>query len=63
MKGATVSAKYAFGKTVAAMGFDQPMERVTQELAREGFGVRTEIAVAVTLKKSRFLCKSAPMTF
>jgi uncharacterized protein (DUF302 family) len=45
-----VSAKYAFGKTVT-MGFDQTLERVTQELAKEGFGVLTEIDVAATLKK------------
>ena len=45
-----MSAKYVFGKTVA-IGFDQALERVTQELAKEGFGVLTEIDVAATLKK------------
>lgn len=45
-----MSAKYVFGKTVA-IGFDQAVERVTQELAKEGFGVLTEIDVAATLKK------------
>ena len=45
-----MSAKYVFGKTVV-IGFDQAVERVTQELAKEGFGVLTEIDVAATLKK------------
>ncbi len=45
-----MTAKYVFGKTVA-MGFDQAIERVMQELAKEGFGVLTEIDVAATLKK------------
>ncbi|HLB15945.1 MAG TPA: DUF302 domain-containing protein [Burkholderiales bacterium] len=43
-------SKYAFGKPVA-MRFDQALERVTAELAKEGFGVLTEIDVAATLKK------------
>ena len=43
-------SKYAFGKTVA-MEHEQAVERVTQELAKEGFGVLTEIDVAATLKK------------
>ena len=42
--------RYAFGKTVA-MSQDQAIERVSQELAKEGFGVLTEIDVAATLKK------------
>jgi len=41
---------YAFGKTVS-MSHQQAVERVTQELAKEGFGVLTEIDVAATLKK------------
>ncbi|MBI3530784.1 MAG: DUF302 domain-containing protein [Betaproteobacteria bacterium] len=45
-----MSAKYTFGKTVK-MGFDQALERVTRELAKEGFGVLTKIDVAATLKK------------
>lgn len=43
-------AGYAFGKTVR-LGFAQAVERVTQELAKEGFGVLTEIDVAATMKK------------
>ena len=45
-----MSGKYTFGKTVA-MGFEQALERVTQELDKEGFGVLPEIDVAATLKK------------
>ena len=43
-------AKYAFGKKVN-MGFEQAVAAVTQALAKEGFGVLTEIDVAATLKK------------
>lgn len=42
--------KYAFGKTVN-LGYEQAVEAVTQALAKEGFGVLTEIDVAATLKK------------
>jgi uncharacterized protein (DUF302 family) len=45
-----MSDKYSFGKTVE-MGFDQTIERVTQALAKEGFGVLSDIDVAGTLKK------------
>jgi uncharacterized protein (DUF302 family) len=45
-----MTSKYAFGKPVA-MRFEQALERVTAELAKEGFGVLTEIDVAATLKK------------
>jgi uncharacterized protein (DUF302 family) len=45
-----MTSKYVFGKPVA-MRFDQALERVTAELAKEGFGVLTEIDVAATLKK------------
>ncbi len=38
-----------FGRTVA-MSFDQAVERVTEALRKEGFGVLTEIDVAATLK-------------
>lgn len=42
--------KYGFGKTVN-LAFDAALERVTQELQKEGFGVLTEIDVQATLKK------------
>ena len=41
---------YVFGKTVR-MSQQQAIERVTQELSKEGFGILTEIDVAATLKK------------
>jgi uncharacterized protein (DUF302 family) len=42
--------KYAFGKALK-MGHEQAIAAVTQALAKEGFGVLTEIDVAATLKK------------
>jgi uncharacterized protein (DUF302 family) len=43
-------SKYAFGKTVNT-SYEKAIEAVTQALAKEGFGVLTEIDVAATLKK------------
>ena len=45
-----MSVKYAFGKTVQ-MSYDEAIGRATEALAKEGFGVLTEIDVAATLKK------------
>jgi len=42
--------KYGFGKTVA-FSFEAAIEKVTQELQKEGFGILTEIDVAATMKK------------
>jgi uncharacterized protein (DUF302 family) len=41
---------YAFGKTVKT-SFEETIARATEALAKEGFGVLTEIDVAATLKK------------
>ncbi len=45
-----MNLQYGFGKTIAS-SFDEVIEKVTQELQREGFGVLTDIDVAATLKK------------
>lgn len=42
--------KYGFGKTVS-YSFEEALEKVTQALQKEGFGVLTEIDVAATMKK------------
>ena len=41
---------YYFGKTLN-IPFDEAVERVTQELKKEGFGILTDIDVKATLKK------------
>ena len=41
---------YAFGKTVKT-SYEDTIARATEALAKEGFGVLTEIDVAATLKK------------
>jgi uncharacterized protein (DUF302 family) len=43
-------SQYTFGKALG-LGFDQALQAVTAALAKEGFGVLTEIDVAATLKK------------
>ena len=42
-------SNFGFGKTVE-LNFDAAMQRVTEELAKEGFGILTEIDVQATLK-------------
>jgi len=42
--------KYYFNKTVD-LSFDDAIERITEKLKEEGFGVLTEIDVQATLKK------------
>ena len=43
-------SNFGFGKKVE-FGFDQAIERVTAELAKEGFGILSVIDVQATLKK------------
>jgi uncharacterized protein (DUF302 family) len=45
-----MNSNFGFGKTVDT-GFDAAVEKVTDELSKQGFGVLTEIDVAATLKK------------
>jgi uncharacterized protein (DUF302 family) len=45
-----METRYVFGKAVS-MSHSQAIERVTQALAGEGFGVLSDIDVAATLKK------------
>ena len=42
--------KYGFSKTVP-LSFDQAIDKVTEELKKEGFGVLTTIDIKETLKK------------
>jgi len=44
------STKYAY-KTVVSLSFEEAVQKVTEELKKEGFGVLTEIDVKDTLKK------------
>ena len=43
--------RYALVKELPEMGYDEAVERTTELLADEGFGVLTEIDVKETLKK------------
>jgi uncharacterized protein (DUF302 family) len=42
---------YYFNKTLKNVTFDETIEKVTEALKKEGFGVLTEIDVKATLKK------------
>ena len=44
-----MNERIGFGRDVP-LAFDQAVSRVTEELAKEGFGVLTQIDVAATLK-------------
>ncbi len=44
------NSSYVFGKTVS-MPFDEAHQRITEELAKVGFGILTEIDVQATMKK------------
>ena len=43
--------KYYFQKTLFSVSFDEAVEKVTEELKKEGFGILTEIDVQATLKQ------------
>ena len=45
-----MSASYVFGKSVD-LSHEQAVQRVIEQLAKEGFGVLSDIDVAATLKK------------
>ncbi|MBU2554824.1 MAG: DUF302 domain-containing protein [Bacteroidales bacterium] len=42
--------RYYFQKTLFSESFDEAIEKVTEELKNEGFGILTEIDVQATLK-------------
>ena len=43
--------RYGFETTLSNTSYDEAIQRVTDELGKEGFGVLTEIDVRATLKK------------
>ncbi len=45
-----MNTRYSFGKSVT-LSFDSAVQRITEELAKVGFGVLTEIDVQATMKK------------
>ena len=45
-----MNTSFGFGKTVAT-GFDETVEKVTAELAKQGFGVLSEIDVSAKMKE------------
>ncbi len=45
-----MNTRYSFGRTVA-LPFETAVQRITEELAKVGFGVLTEIDVQATMKK------------
>lgn len=49
-KGDSNKSNYAFSKEVN-LSYEQALEKVTQELKKEGFGIITEIDVKATMKK------------
>lgn len=42
---------YYFNKTITGISFDKAIEKITEQLKTEGFGILTEIDVKATLKK------------
>jgi len=43
--------KYYFNKIIKGLSFEQAIEKVTEALKEEGFGILSEIDVSATLKK------------